>query len=168
MCKKTVFMYKILNAIREDMQANGQDTGYISQAMVDLVHTSGFGNPLYTAMLKSENPRERIEGINKILNERDSIAITLGFENHFFELQQFLNVDHPTGSTKREDLAEVLREIEKDIESMPYTVTQTSVLRVRPLSLCKNHLSEPALRIRIVQAPLIFTRLWIRIFFILQ
>ena len=133
--EKTVFMYKVLNKIREAMLAEGKDIRDISQAMVDLVHTSGFGNSFYTDRLKSENPKERMEAIHRILDERDSVAMDLGFEGHFPALRLSLNVTHHTGSTKRENLAEVLREIEKDIEKMPYTVTQTSVLRVRPLSL---------------------------------
>ena len=134
--EKTVFMYRILSAIREDMLANGKNTGHISQAMVDLVHTSGFGNLFYTARLKSENPKEQVEAVNKILDERDSVAIALGFEDHFPELQQFLNVDHPTGFAKRENFAEILREIERDIEKMSYTAAaRSSVVRVRPLSL---------------------------------
>ena len=133
--KKTVFMYEILNAIREDMMTNGKDTRAISQALVDLVHTSGFGNTFYTGLLKSKNPKEQLKGVIKILDERDSIALTLGFEGHFPELMRYLDVDHPTGSTKRANPAQVLRNIEKDIENMPYTSTQTSILRVRPLSI---------------------------------
>ena len=133
--EKTIFLYKALNTIREDMIANGKDTRAISQAMVDLIHTSGFGNTFYTSLLRSKNPKEQLEGVNKILDERNSIALALGFEDHFPELMRSLNMDHPTGSTKRANLAKVLRNIEKDIENMPYTSTQTSVLRVRALSL---------------------------------
>ena len=133
--KKTVFMYKTLNKIREAMLADGKDIKYISQAMVDLIHTSGFGNSFYSDRLKSENPKERMEAIHRILDERDTVAMDLGFEDHFPELRQSLNVTHPTGSTKKENLSKVLREIEKDIERMPYTITKTSSVRVRPLSL---------------------------------
>lgn len=132
---KTIFMYKTLSTIRENMIADGKDTRAIAQAMVDLIHTSGFGNTFYTDLLKSKNPKEQLAGVNKILDERDSVALTLGFEGHFPELMRFLNVDHSTGSTKRENLTTGLRTIEKDIENMPYTSIQTSVLRVRSLSI---------------------------------
>ena len=136
---KVIFLYRILKRIREDMLANGKDIRAISQAMVDLVHGFGFGNTFYTSLLRSTNPKEQLAGVIKILDARDSMALTLGFEDHFSELMRSLNVDHPTGSTKKENLDKILRNIEKDIESMPYnTYTQTSVLRVRALSLLES------------------------------
>ena len=133
--EKTIFMYQLLNTIKEDMVANSKDTQAISQAMVDLVHTSGFGNQYYTTLLKSKNPREQLEGINKILDERDVVSLALGFEDHFSQLRSSLNVDYPSGSTKNENFVNALMVIEKDIVNMPYISTQTSVIRVRPLSI---------------------------------
>ena len=133
--EKTVFLYKILNAIRKDMLANNKDVRVISQSMLDLVHTSGFGNEYTKSLLNSKNPKEQLEAVRKILDQRDSTAIALGFEGHFAELQRFLEVEYPTGSTKNENFSKILRSLEKDVENRPYTLGQETVLRVRPLSL---------------------------------
>ena len=133
--EKTLFLYNILNTIREDMLINNKDVSVISQAMLDLVHTSGWGNEHYKELLNSDNPLEQLEGIRKILNQRDTRAMTLGFEGHFAELQRSLGVEFPTGSTKNESLSETLRNLEKDVENMPHSLKQRVIYRVRPLSI---------------------------------
>ena len=133
--EKTIIVYKILDRIRNQMIEEGKDVKNISQAMVDLVHTSGFRNPHYISMLKSPNALDQIKGLEQILNERDAIAMKLNFEGHFSELTSTLNVDHPTGSTKNEKFVQILSDIQKEIQNSPYTIAGNHVLRVRALSL---------------------------------
>ena len=100
----------------------------IEQAMVELVHTVGFGNATWVASLKSKDPAQSYEALRKILNERDILAVDLGFEGHFPEMTKKFNA-------KIEDIDPQLKQIEKDIQSQPYTTKGTEVLRLRALSL---------------------------------
>ena len=133
--EKTVSVYGVMFRIREQMIEEGKDVQALSQAIVDLVHTSGFRNPHYTNMLKSQSALDQVKGLEKILNERDTVALELGFRDHFSELLEYFNVDHPTGSTKKENLSQVLLNIQKEVQNSPYTVAEQQVLRVRALSL---------------------------------
>ena len=133
--EKTIAVYRILDRIKSQMVEENRDVQPLSQAMVDLVHTSGFRNPHYLSMLRSQNALDQIKGLEKILNERDTAAIGLNFENHFSELITSLNIDHVTGSTKKENLSQTLSAIQKAIQNTPYTVAGKQVLRVRALSL---------------------------------
>ena len=133
--EKTVSVYRILDRIRNQMIEEGRDVQALSQAMVDLVHTSGFRNPHYISMLKSHNALDQIRGLEQILNERDIVATRLNFENHFSELINSLNVNHPIGSTKKENLSQILSDIQREIQNSPYTVAGQQVFRVRALSL---------------------------------
>ena len=96
--------------------------------MVELVHTVGFGNKAWTALLKSPDPAQSYEALRKILNERDIVAFDLGFEGHFAEMTKKLNA-------KIEDTDPQLKQIEKDIQNQAYTIKGIEVLRLRVLSL---------------------------------
>ena len=101
----------------------------VGQAMAELVHTVGFGNTaLWVASLKSKDPTQSYEALRKILNERDILAVDLGFEGHFAEMTKKFNA-------KIEDTDPQLKQIEKDIQNQPYTIKGTEVLRLRALSL---------------------------------
>ncbi len=127
--EKIIGFYKILNEARDQLLADKRDVRYISQAMVDLVDTAGFGNPLYEASLKSKNPIERIDAVRKILSERNVIAIELGFEGHFSELRESLNVK------PNEDVSTQLLRIEDDIKNQPNKEGYRKTLRLRSLSI---------------------------------
>ena len=135
--KKTISIYRILERIRTQMIEEGKDVQALSQAMVDLVHTSGFRNPYYIDMLKSPDALTQITGLEHILNERDSVAIKLNFKNRFSELINSFDVNHPTGSTKNEKLSQFLSDIQKEVQNSSYTtaISGEQVLRVRALSL---------------------------------
>ena len=133
--QKTIAVYRILERIRGQMIEEGRGVQALSQAMVDLVHTSGFRNLHYINQLKSQNALEQIKGLKQILKERDTIALELNFEGLFSELIHSLNVDHPTGSTKNENLSQIVLDIQREIQNSSYTVEDQQVFRVRALSL---------------------------------
>ena len=132
--EKTIAVYRILERIRTQMIEEGKEVQALSQAMVDLVHTSGFRNPHYTTLLKSQNALDQVTGLEQILNERDIVAMRLNFSNHFSELINSFEVDHPIGSAKKENLSQVLSDIQKEIQNNPYIISGKQVLRVRALS----------------------------------
>ena len=44
-------------------------------------------------------------------------------------------MNHPIGSTKKENLSQILSDIQREIQNSPYTVAGQQVFRVRALSL---------------------------------
>ena len=133
--EKTIAVYRILERIHAQMTEEGRDVQALSQAMVDLVHTSGFKSLHYINQLKNQNTLNQIKGLKNILEERNTVAEQLGFEGQFSELINSLNVDHPTGSTKNENLFQILSDIQRDVQNSSYTVESRQVFRVRALSL---------------------------------
>ena len=134
--EKTIAVYRILEHIRDQMIEEGRDVQALSQAMVDLVHTSGFRNSYYLDQLKSQNALDQIKGLEQIFDRRNTVALELlNFDGQFQDILESLNVDHPTGSTKNENLSQVLLDIQREIPNSPYTVESRQVFRVRALSL---------------------------------
>ena len=100
--EKTIAVYRILEHIRDQMIEEGRDVQALSQAMVDLVHTSGFRNSYYLDQLKSQNALDQIKGLEQIFDRRNTVALELlNFDGQFQDILESLNVDHPTGSTKK-------------------------------------------------------------------
>ncbi len=100
----------------------------LSQAMVNIIHTAGFGNMVLTTALKSKDPKQSFSALQNILNERDHLAFELGFEGHFKELKEKLGSRIP-------DETSVLSQITKDIQNQPYVIIGKETLRLRALSL---------------------------------
>ena len=70
--KKAKALFTTLKYIESWMDKKGRNTQVIRQAMVDLVHTVGFGNQATQVLLKSKNALDRIEGLKKVLDEQDA------------------------------------------------------------------------------------------------
>jgi hypothetical protein len=133
--KKVITLFKTLDYLSKWMQTKNRNTQPIRQAMVDLVHTVGFGNQATLALLKSKNGLDKIEGLKKILDERDSIAMELEFHGHFQELQKSLKVDFPTGLSKNENPSVNIQKLEKEVLNSPFTSLPVETYRVRSLSI---------------------------------
>ncbi len=139
--ERVIALYKALAKLRSDFlnaeqKANetSPEGSYektiqrISQAMVDLIYTSGFGNKVWMEALKDANPQENLNALRNILIERDNIAFELGFMGHFAELVESLKAKVPND-------VELLSKITEDVRSQPHTIEGTEVLRLRRLSL---------------------------------
>ncbi len=133
--EKTRGLYKTLDRIRLWLTRKNRSTSAIRQAMVDLVHTVGYGNQATQSLLKSKDGLERIEGFIKILDERDVLAMDLGFSGHFKELQSNLEVAAPTGMDISQDYAKLLVDFEAKIKSGRFTLLPAETIRVRSLSI---------------------------------
>jgi formylglycine-generating enzyme required for sulfatase activity len=132
---KVILLFKALNKMQEYMGPRGFNNQPIRQAMVDLVHTVGFSNDATVQLLKSKNALEKIEGLKRILDERDTLAMQLGFKNHFNELQANLNIDYPRGYSKNEDPHQIIEQLEKEVLKGSFKSEETEHLRVRSLSI---------------------------------
>ena len=124
---KSVLLYQFLNQVREDFLKQNKDVQRISQAMADVVHIAGFENQTYIALLKSKSSVDQLEGVKRILKEREDTALELGFyKGEFNELVESLNVK------PYEDFTNQIAQIEKDINSQPH---KEKILRLRSLSI---------------------------------
>ena len=140
---RVVFLYRTLERIRTFLEEEGKNTMPISRAMVDVVETAGFTNEFYMNQLKSPNPLENREGLQKILEERDTIAFNLGFQQDLFtELKESLlqqqpsTIDEANKKQSNQVTAEQLIEMAKTIENQTPTMKNaTETLRLRALSL---------------------------------
>tara|TARA_B110001454_G_scaffold64823_1_gene62998 strand:+ start:47676 stop:50933 length:3258 start_codon:yes stop_codon:yes gene_type:complete len=133
--KKVKALYSSLKYIQEWMDKKGRNTQTIRQAMVDLIHTVGFGNQATQVLLKSKNALDRIEGLKKVLDERDAVAMDIGFAGHFQELQASLRIDFPTGLSKNENPNQNIQRLEQEVLVGRYTTKPTETIRVRSLSI---------------------------------
>jgi hypothetical protein len=132
---KVKSLFRTLNQLKEWMEKKESNTLPIRQAMVDLVNIVGFSNQATLMLLKSNNGIEKLEGLKKILDERDAIAMELGFEGHFQELQKTLKIDFPTGFSKNENPHINIQKLEKEVFAQNFRLKKSDVMRVRSLSL---------------------------------
>lgn len=133
--KKAMALFKTLQKLEQWYSKKGRDTQFIRQAMVDLVHTVGFGNQATQALLKSNNGLEKIEGLKKLLDERDAIAMAVGYDGHFQELQQKLNITFPTGYFTTNDPQQMIKNFEAMVLKSRFIKKPTGTLRVRSLTI---------------------------------
>lgn len=116
-----IILYKTLEQIRERLKQSGKNIRPISQAMVHLIAGAGFLNQYYLDMLNS--PKDAIEGVKRILQDREALAGDLGFNSRgFLELKNFLGVP------------DSVQDISSKIENAILT-NQVQTLRLRALSL---------------------------------
>lgn len=128
-------LYKVLNRISNHMEKRGRDNRLLRQSMVDLVATTGFNNRATQDLLKRKNALDKIEGLKKILNERDDMAVDLGFVGRFDELLEVLRIDSPSFSEKSTDESKLIKQLEIDVLAKPEISRSLETVRVRSLSI---------------------------------
>lgn len=133
--QKAQVLFKTLEYMRNWMEKKGKDSQSIRQAMVDLVHTVGYSNASTMTSIKSKNALQQIEGFRKILDERDLLAMMLGYPGHFNELIKSLNIDFPTGLSKNENPADKIKILEQQNLLGSYTTKEGETYRVRQLTM---------------------------------
>lgn len=133
--QKIMSLYKTLNYIRDWQIKRGRNSQAITDAMVDLVHTSGFNNQATVQLLKSANAMDKLEGLKKIFSERDAVAMDLGFDGHFIELEQKLGVSFPSVLGQERNWVEVFGNLEAEILRGNFTTKDLDAIRVRSLSI---------------------------------
>ena len=77
--ERTIALYRVLDEIKSSYLSNPEVARRLSQAMAYLVHTVGFGNPMWNQALRSSDPKESFQALRHILNERDIVAFGAGF-----------------------------------------------------------------------------------------
>ena len=132
---KAKALFETLKYIQEFMEKRGRNTEAIRQAMVDLIGTVGYGNQATQALLKSKNALDNVEGLKRTLDERDAVAMDLGYVGHFKELQTSLKVDFPTGFSKNENVSLKLNDLEKEVLASNFVPEAAVTTRVRSLSI---------------------------------
>jgi formylglycine-generating enzyme required for sulfatase activity len=132
---KTRILFATLKHLQEWMDKKGRNTQAIRQAMVDLVHNVAYLNPAIISLLKSKNAQEQIEALSKILDERDSMALELGYNHKFKGLQESLGVDYVTGYSKNEDPHQQLEYFNDQLQTSSFISQKIDPLRVRSLTI---------------------------------
>lgn len=133
---KIAVLFKTLDQLKSHFEKNKKDSKAIRQAMVDLVHTTGYLNLTTVSLLKSQDGLQRVEGLNKIIDERDAMAMRLGYDGHFVELLKKLDISFPslTGVPEASTSA-LLSSLEKEVKKGKFTTKTTDSVRVRSLSI---------------------------------
>ena len=116
---RVITLYKTLELAREKLKHLGKNIRPISKAMVNLIAGAGFLNQDYLDMLN--NSKSVTTGMRKILQEREDIAVELGFEG-FLDFKKFFEV------------SDSFQDISVKIENKLLT-NQAQTLRLRALSL---------------------------------
>ena len=152
---KTIRLFKVLDNLRLALLRNGRPHQPIAQVMVDLVHAVGFANPHTNELLRSKDGLERIRGLTLVFDERDAVAMELGFAGHFDELMQSLGIvrpqihtlnlsrPHPKNPKQRltksfRSVALLLEEFDKETRAGKPIRLASETTRVRSLSLTES------------------------------
>ncbi|MCY4320951.1 MAG: hypothetical protein OXC37_00880, partial [Bdellovibrionaceae bacterium] len=142
--EKSFLLYKILEKARNINIENNRSIKRISQAMVDAINIAGFSSSVSSIdfikeVIKNKDLEMLMDTWQSIKIKRDELAQKLGFEN-FLNLQSLLEVEHPTGFTKNQNIEDIisshlnLLESGNEIKNISKD-SSVKILRIRPLSI---------------------------------
>ncbi len=110
-------LFEILTKRRHELLKQGKDVRAISRVMVNVVHTVAYLDPRVLKRLNSDEGRVVNEGLRKVLEVRDELAMVLGFPDHFPEVLRTLGVDNPDGIPSEKKLREsLLSQFSEEVE----------------------------------------------------
>jgi formylglycine-generating enzyme required for sulfatase activity len=141
--ERATALYKVLRAVREKLASQGKDIRPVSQAIVDLIHTIGYNDPVVAKAFKSSNGMERLNAYRRVLDERDRFAMELGFPDHFEQVLRDIGepagVNVPNGVPSATGTTETLKELEHSVMAGSQVVKSSSSTRtIRHLSLVES------------------------------
>jgi formylglycine-generating enzyme required for sulfatase activity len=135
-------LYRALAKERANLIAQRKDIKPISQAMVDVIHTIGYHDPVVIKAMKSSSGLERLNGYRKVLDERDRFAMELGFHDHFEQVLK--EIAKPSGITLPTGVpvgnaAQTLARLEVEVlKNSKIVESSSSALTIRHLSLVES------------------------------
>ncbi len=133
---RVMTLYELLDNSRSILRERGYDTSDILQAMVNLISIAGFGDTANVELLRSQDVDKNMEGVFKILLQRDVVSSKLGFDDFSHLKQSLLVYPTPQLALPAQDLNSTIFGLEKDIQNQSYTVKETyKSLTVRALSV---------------------------------
>ena len=128
-------IYRNLQKEREEQLSQGQDNPFLSKAMLSLIHTAGLSKPLWMKELKDKDPIIILRALKKVLEYREHLALTLGFES-FGELKASLGlINLDKNSYDIEILLERISNLESEVKALGFREEFVKEFRVRALSL---------------------------------
>ena len=143
--ERILVLYKVLDEFRKKFIKERRKDQDISLTMVELIHSAGFGRKSWTDKLKSEDPEVVLEGVMKILLERDLIAKELNFNDWDTLKSDLLHKDQFTGRAKAiqkrwTEMELQLDKITKELAELSKTEKnlETETFRMRPLTLLES------------------------------
>lgn len=136
---KVITLYKALKKAREKLKKSNKNIHPLSQAMIDLTAGTGFLNEYYLHLLNSSNAVTALKGLKKILKERETTAILLGFRGGFSELKESLGISTMNQNDFQgllfEDLEDAILNRGRQIENTGNLTEKIQTFRLRALSL---------------------------------
>ncbi len=147
----TIELYQALNQYRAWLQGREEYTQFynrLRQVMADLVHVAPYFNVSLTQNLRSDSALSQIESYRRLLDLRDTIAMSLGYEGHYNRLLQDLGVNGPSTldpsllrlnpSIGENQLTTQLSRFEAEVLNTPYSLNPSERIRIRPLSTIES------------------------------
>ena len=131
-------LFQFMVAEREQMLDRGEGVEEISQGIVDMVHSIGFHDSSLLKQLKSSDGMERLIALRRVLSERDSFAMELGFEGHFAQVLKDIEITHPTGLSEENKLAQLLESFEVGMMQNAQVLGEGQEKTIRHLSLAES------------------------------
>jgi hypothetical protein len=113
-------------------------TPEVAQAIVDLTHTIGYWDAGTQKLFKSSDGLDRLNAFRKILEDRDSFSMELGFSDHFDEVLSKFSIDKPTGVEFKDGLTSQIQKLEEEILKNATSSGEESKRVVRHLSIVES------------------------------
>ncbi len=112
-------LYSVLERRRLQLESEGKtkEARAISQVIVNLIHTVGYLDPVVTRALGSSQGRDVLSGFRKVLEMRDSFAMSLGFDGHFAQVLADRGIPNPAGVASEKKLPLVLEALSTEVEA---------------------------------------------------
>ncbi len=133
-------LYPVLKSARAKLKKNGADAGPITQAMIDLLHSTGLADASIAEGLKSQDGMRRIEAYRDARIARDNLTQRLEgkhFDELINETRSEFKIKAPSGVTSA-DIPTELNRIEADVVKRS-TLSETKTTRtLRHLSLFES------------------------------
>ena len=140
--EKTKKLYEYLIKERKRLQKSGKNWRPISQAIVDLIHTIGYHDETILKTLKGNdnaNDLERLRAFRQILEERDQLAKSLGYNGYFNQVLKDLGVVGPSGIADPKKLLSKLQSFEENIIANAYLMSGGNLSKkIRHLSTIES------------------------------
>jgi len=140
--QKILLAYRVLRKIHDQLSSDRKNTKFVSQAIVDLIHSSGFLVTPLQEGLKSIDGQTFSGAFQQALQKREELADHLGFKDHFPQVLKSFNIILPTGVTGKNFLKDYRKLLDQamavskeSVDSEEMTVRQLSLLEA-PFRSC--------------------------------
>ena len=132
-------LYKKLETERQKQLSENKEVHFISQAILDLIHTAGFSNWNLLEGMKSKDSFIVLQSIRKVLEYREHLASSLGFKDFMdFKDSLQLEINNDKDFYDTDKLEAKISHLKNQLQSQTPVHKPLETYRVRPLSLVES------------------------------